>query len=64
MICKKHKAARMVDVGSKVGTSEGDMLMVPGIGTPGMASRQGRMFGRVAATVGAGRWEGQSNPNL
>jgi hypothetical protein len=55
MICEKHEAAGMVDVGSKVGTSEGDVLMVPGIDTPGTASQQGRTSGGVAAAVGTGR---------
>ena len=63
MICEEHEATGMVDVGSKVGTSEGDVLMVPGIGTPGTASWQGRTSGGVAAAVGAGRWEGRSNAN-
>jgi len=62
MICEEHEA-RMVDVGSKVGTSKGDVLMVPGIGTPGTASWQGRTSEGVAAAVGAGRWEGRSNAN-
>jgi hypothetical protein len=45
----------MVNVGSKIGTSKRDVLIVPRIGTPGMASRQRRTSGRVAATVGAER---------
>ena len=53
----------MVDVGSKVGTSKRDVLMVPGIGTLGMASRQRRTSERVAAAVGIGRWKGRSNAN-
>jgi hypothetical protein len=58
MIGEEHKAG-MVDVGSKVGMSEEDMLMVPEIGTPGTASWQERASGGVMAAVGAGRWEGR-----
>jgi len=62
MIGKEHEA-RMVDVAHKVGTSEEDVLMAPGIGTLGTASWQRRAAGGVAAAAGAGRWEGQSNAN-
>ena len=45
----------MVNVGSKIGISKRDVLIVPGIGILGMASQQRRTFRRVAATVGAER---------
>jgi hypothetical protein len=43
VIGKEHKA-EMVDVGSMVGTSKEDEVMVPVIGTIGMANWQGRVF--------------------
>ena len=54
----------MMDVGSKVGTSEEGMLIVFRIGIPGMGSWWGRASRGGAAAVGAGRWEGPSNSNL
>jgi hypothetical protein len=62
VIGEEHKAG-MVDVESKVGMSEEDVLIVPGIGTPGTASWRERASGGVVAAAGAGRWEGQSNAN-
>jgi hypothetical protein len=56
VIGEEHEA-KMVDVGSMVGTSKEDEAMVPVISTIGMANWQGRAFGGVAAAAGAGRWE-------
>jgi hypothetical protein len=64
MIGEEYKAG-MVDVASMAGMHEEDdsEAMVPVIGTAGMANWQGRASRAVAAAVGAGRWEGQSNAN-
>jgi hypothetical protein len=53
----KEYEAEMVDVGSMVGASKEDKVMVPVIGTTGMVNWQGRAFGGVAVAAGAGRWE-------